>query len=216
MKKKAAFIALVIFCVLLVGCGKKIESLDDAKDLISNFEIDFDSDSGIFKITEYEGEKDVLCIESGYVIAKEMRTPDLSDFQVGSRNVKFLILEDGITNIGTSTFNLSEVESVYFPKSMEEVYDYTLSYFHPDDGEKIKIYYGGTEEEWNQIITKYTPQSVSDAWNSDKSTEERAGDAGGVLADKLNMALGSEYKKSDFEFHYSISMQDLVDIINNE
>lgn len=214
--KKRMILFLTGF-LFLIGCGKEIENFDNIKASISDFEYDFDSQTGDFKITEYNGGEKILYIQSEYMLAKEMRKPDLSEFQigVGDSNVEFLILEDGISNIGASTFNSCDVKYIYFPKTMELIYDYTLSYLHPEEGEKISIYYGGTEDEWNKIITKYEPQSITDVWNSDKPTEEKAGDLGTALADKLNDWMGAEYKSSDFEFHYSVSIDDLIDIINN-
>lgn len=51
---------------------------------------------------------------------------------------------------------------------MKNVYDYTLSYLHPDDGEMINIYYAGTKKKWKKIFTKYERTNVKNAKSSQK------------------------------------------------
>ena len=89
---------------------------------------------------------------------------DISDFQVGigNRKVETLILDEGITEVKTAIFNSCKVKTVFFPHSMTNVYDYTLSYLHPDKGETISIYYAGTQEEWSDIFTEYQRTNVGD------------------------------------------------------
>lgn len=94
-----------------------------------------------------------------------------------------------------------DVRSVYFPKTMTVMYDYTLSYFHPDEGEKIQLYYGGTEEEWNNIFTHYTTMQEKD------STSEAVGQA---TADFINGFIGLEYDSSQFAFHFSARPNDII------
>ncbi len=122
---------------------------------------------------------------------------DISDFQVGigNRKVETLILDEGITEVKTAIFNSCKVKTVFFPHSMTNVYDYTLSYLHPDTGENICIYYAGTQEEWSDIFTEYQRTNVGDT----KFGEEM----GTALGDKLNEAIGSEYDSSLFKYYFS-------------
>ena len=162
---------------------------------IDDFSYDLDSTRVV--LDEYNGNAELLEIESEYYINGRSYLTDLSDFQVGARSVNTLILDEGILNINTSIFNGSNVENIYFPKSIELVYDYTLSYLHPDEEEKVKVYYAGTEEEWNQIFTEYQRTNVSDA--------ELGEELGTALADKANEMLGVEYDESQFEFIFEAS-----------
>lgn len=148
----------------------------------------------------YDGSDDVLEITPSYDInGKEYRT-DLSEFQVGG-GVNTLILDEGITEVNTSIFNLSDIERVFFPMSMTNVYDYTLAYLHPDDGETIKIYYAGTQDDWMNIFTKYKRKKVEDT----KLGEEM----GQAVADKINEMVGTEYDSSEFEYYFSAKPEDL-------
>lgn len=149
--------------------------------------------------------KSTLVIYPTYTVdGKEYKT-DLSQFQIGIGNnaVDTLIISEGITEIKTPIFNSSGVQRVYFPKSMTNVYDYTLSYLHPkDDGGKIEIYYGGTQDEWLDIFTEYKRTRVEDA--------EFGSEMGEALADKTNELLGSKYDSSLFDYYFNADPNDLL------
>lgn len=149
--------------------------------------------------------KSTLVIYPTYTVdGKEYKT-DLSQFQIGIGNnaVDTLIISEGITEIKTPIFNSSGVQHVYFPKSMTNVYDYTLSYLHPkDDGGKIEIYYGGTQDEWLDIFTEYKRTRVEDA--------EFGSEMGEALADKTNELLGSKYDSSLFDYYFNADPNDLL------
>ena len=84
---------------------------------------------------------------------------------------------------------------------MSKVYDNTLAYMHPDDGKLIKVYYGGTQEDWLNIFTEYHRTDIKDAeWGTEK---------GKAAADKFNEMMGSEYDSSLFEYFFSASPDDL-------
>ena len=86
---------------------------------------------------------------------------------------------------------------------MTNVYDYTLSYLHPkDDGGKIEIYYGGTQDEWLDIFTEYKRTRVEDA--------EFGSEMGEALADKTNELLGSKYDSSLFDYYFNADPNDLL------
>lgn len=149
--------------------------------------------------------KSTLVIYPTYTVdGKEYKT-DLSQFQIGIGNnaVDTLIISEGITEIKTPIFNSSGVQRVYFPKSMTNVYDYTLSYLHPkDEGGKIEIYYGGTQDEWLNIFTEYKRTRVEDA--------EFGSEMGEALADKTNELLGSKYDSSLFDYYFNADPNDLL------
>lgn len=154
-------------------------------------------------LNKYKGKSEILEIKAFYTIDGVEYKTDLSEFQVGigNRKVKILIICEGITEVKNSIFNSSDVEKVYFPKSMTVVHDNTLSYLHPDDGQTIKVYYGGTQDEWATIFAEYKRTLVEDA----KFGEEM----GEAVADKLNEMMGMEYDSSLFEYFFSANPDDL-------
>lgn len=162
-------------------------------------------------IEEYNGKSDILEIKPSYSVEEKEYITDLSEFQVGIGNskVKTLILGEGITDINDAAFNSCDVESVYFPKTISVVYDKTLNYLHPADEGKIKIYYAGTEEEWNNIFAEYERKTVKEAWNSGETPEEKGSAAGTALADKLNDWMSNGYDSSEFEYFFSATPDDL-------
>lgn len=174
---------------------------DEAQGELEDFRYEISGDKVLLE--SYSGSNSVLEIKTSYMLDGVEYKTDLSDFQVGIGNskVKTLILDYGFTEVKDSIFNSCDVENVYFPKSMINVYDYTLSYLHPDDGETIKIYYGGTQEEWLNIFTEYQRTKVDDAeWGTEK---------GKALADKINEMVGSEYDSLLFEYFFSANPDDL-------
>ena len=205
-------VCIALAAVMLTGCGGQEMNLESAKADLSKFEHQKSDDSMILK--SYDGKSKVLYIQPEYEVNDKNYTTDLSEFVLDTNKVKFLILGDGIKTINNAVFNFSDVESVYFPESMEVVYDATLNYLHPDEGEKIQIYYGGTEEEWNSIFTKYQRQTAKEALDSSDDPYEQGAALGASIADKLNSMMGS-YSASDFEYLYSVSESDLEDIIKD-
>ena len=129
---------------------------------------------------------------------------DISDFQVGIGNssAKTVIIDEGFTEVPNNIFNSCDVQKVFFPRSMICVYDNTLSYLHPAEGQRIKIYYAGTQEEWSSIFTAYQRTYVEDA--------EFGEELGTALADKLNEMIGAGYDSSQFEYYFSASPSDLL------
>lgn len=178
-----------------------VKSEDDTYGSINDFRYEI-SDNEV-SLKSYAGKEEVLEIKTSYIINDIEYKTDLSDFQIGIGNskVKTLILDDGFTQVQNAIFNSCDVEKIYFPKSMTNVYDYTLAYLHPDDGQTIKIYYEGTQDEWLSIFTEYKRTDVDDAeWGAEK---------GKAWADKINEMVGVEYDSSLFEYFFSASPDDL-------
>ena len=117
-----------------------------------------------------------------------------------NNTAKTVIFEEGITDVYDPVFNSCDVQSVYFPLSMELVYDNTLSYLSPETG-RIKIYYAGTQEQWANIFTEYTRKLVSEA--------EFGGEMGTALGDAINDKFGSSYDSSEFVYYFESSPDDL-------
>lgn len=216
-KKKTFSIISIIFCGIWFFIFILFSSLGSTKNStisnnlesnteenygeIEDFSYELSGDSVI--LDKYNGDSEILEIKPSYQIDGNDYKTDLSNFQVGigNSNVKTLIFGEGITSVRDAIFNSCKVEKVYFPKTIETVYDNTLSYLHPKDGETIKIYYGGTKEEWEKKFTKYERTKLEDA----KDAEE----IGKSIGEKLNEIAGAGYDSSLFEYFFSSSPDDL-------
>lgn len=197
------------FTFRLLGSSSSSDSKSDAvvasteepaseKVKMDDFEYSIDGET--ISLERYNGDSEILEISPTMEVGGKTYNTDLSDFQVYSSSVKTLIIDEGITQIHTSIFNGSDVETLFFPKSLSQIYDYTLAYLHPDEGRKIQVYYAGTEEEWNSIFTEYTHMEEQD------SGAEAVGQA---AADFVNGLIGVEYDASLFEYHFSASIEDI-------
>lgn len=159
-------------------------------------EFDYEISGNEVFLHSFKGKNEILEIKSSYNIGGIDYKTNLSNYQVGigNSNIKTVILAEGITEVSKAIFNSSDVKKVFFPGSMTNVYDYTLSYLQPDYGELIQIYYAGTQEEWEQIFTEYHSKDISDA--------ESAEEIGSSIADKINEVIGTEYDSSQFEYFF--------------
>lgn len=191
--------------LVYAGGVKGIEVKKDASEKYGSIDdFDYDVSGETIQLHKYDGKCKVLEILPTYQVDGKDYTADLSDFQIGIGNsrVKSVIFQEGITEVNDAVFNSSDVQKVFFPKSMSCVYDKTLSYLHPkDDDSLIQIYYAGSQDDWLNIFTEYKRTKVEDA----KSGEE----IGTALADKLNQMIGSDYDSSEFEYYFSASPDDL-------
>lgn len=182
--------------------GVEVQKIDKEKyGIIEDFEYEISGDAIV--LDRYTGKCEILEIQAYYIIDDKEYETDLSDFQVGigNRKVKTLILDEGITEVQDAIFNSCDVKKVYFPKSMSIIYDNTLAYLKPDKSETIKVYYGGTQSEWENIFTEYKRTKIEDA--------KGGYEVGQSAADKLNEMMGHEYDSSLFEYFFSASPDDL-------
>lgn len=208
MRKKIILTMTIISTSIVLSPMVKAEGVRNVEVVKDNpygeiSEFDYDISGDKVMLESFNGRNDVVEIQSSYNIDGIDYQTDLSDFQVGIGNstINTLILGEGITEVANNIFNSSDVKRVYFPKTMEIVYDNTLSYLHPDDGELIQIYYGGTQDEWSQIFKEYQRTKVEDA--------EFGEELGTALANKLNEMMGSSYDSSEFEYFFSATPDDL-------
>lgn len=192
---------------------KELSVIEESKAPLSDFAYKISGKNVC--IEEYNGKNEILFIKSKYIDGEKSYKTDLTDFQIGigDSTVKFLILGIGIEKVDDAIFNSCDVKGVYFPKSMKKIYDKTIGFLSPEDGEKIHIYYEGTKDEWKSIFKKYERQTVKEAWNSSDKGEEKGAAVGKSLADKLNDWMGAGYHKEDFKYHYSVSMDDLEKVL---
>ena len=183
----------------IVGVEVKKSALDNPLD---NFKYEVVGDRVFIKFTlgSYSKGTNVLEITSSYSMDGKKFATVLTDFKLGS-SVDVLILDEGISEVSTHFFNSAHVQKIFFPKSLTNIYDYTLSYLHLDEGERVKIYYAGTQEEWEAIFSEYKRTPVGDA--------EFGEEKGAAIADWLNEKVGTEYDSEKFEYFFSASPEDL-------
>ena len=177
---------------------------DDSEKYGTINDFDYDIEGNSVKLHDYDGKCKILEILPSYNIDGADYTTDLSDFQIGIGNsyVESVIFQEGITEINDATFNSCDVQKVFFPKSMSNITDKTLSYLSPkEDGDLIQIYYAGTQDDWGNIFTEYKRTKVEDS--------EFGEEMGQAIADKLNEMMGSKYNSSEFEYYFSASPDDL-------
>lgn len=174
---------------------------ENAYGVIEDFSYEL-SGNKIF-LGSYEGKDEIIEIKTSYTIDGIEYVTDISGFQIGIGNsrVKTLIIDEGFTEVNNAIFNSCSVQNVYFPGSMINVYDATLSYLTPEDSNVIKIYYSGSQEDWEQIFTEYKRTKVEDA--------EFGEELGTAIADKVNEMIGVEYDSSLFEFYFSANPDEL-------
>lgn len=184
-----------------IGIEAKIVESEPAG--IEDFDYELSEDKVLLK--KYIGNCETVIIPYFYNVDGSDYLTDLTHFQIGigNRDAKTVIICEGIADVFDAMFNSCNVDTVYFPKSMNVVYDKTLSYLHPKGEDKIKIYYGGTREEWENIFTKYQGKDI-----------ESAADSGIAAADKVNELIGTKYDSSEFEFFFSTDVNDLSHLDN--
>ena len=175
-KKKigcGTIVFIVIAVLVLVGVfgSSKSDSTSDsgtkepesvwAQEATSIDQFDYYLDGDLVYLKEYEGHDKKVKIGTSYEIDGKTYNlaPEIEALFVFS-NVKSVILPEGITSMPNNTFNSSDIEYVFIPKSLqpsEDSYGF-YDYFHDVE----KIYYGGSEEEW-AALTHDTPRAEIDA-----------------------------------------------------
>lgn len=159
-------------------------------------------------LKEVKGYPEVVYIDNYYTVDGIQHHTNLDDFRIGNSQVKAVVFSVGITNVQEAIFNSStNIKKVYFPITMERVTDNCLAYLTPDEGEKIHIYYEGSQEQWQNIFKVYERTPVGEA--------ESAGEAGTALADWLNEKVGHKYESEKYEYFFNAIPEDLVASLNN-
>ncbi len=176
------------------------ESLQDKFELdpIKNFSYVLSGDEII--INSYKGDNSIVEVMPAYIIEGVEYKTNLTEFKATS-DVKTWIFDEGITDINKNAFNNISVEKIFFPSSMNVVYDTLLANISLDDGIKVEIYYGDSEDKWDSILTVYEPGSLADA--------EGPEELGRTLAEKLNKVIDPKYNKDNFRYHFNSSPDEL-------
>ena len=111
-------------------------------------DFDFYIDGNELFIGRYKGREKKIKISSVYTIdEKDVNVVGFNDGTFFCRGVQSVIIPEGTKTLASNTFNSSRVKFVYLPKTLEKLDDTFWGYFHDME----KIYYGGSEEHWNEI-----------------------------------------------------------------
>lgn len=101
------------------------EEPDSEKVKMDDFEYSIDGET--ISLERYNGDSEILEISPTMEVGGKTYNTDLSDFQVYSSSVKTLIIDEGITQIHTSIFNGSDVETLF---SQNRFLKYTTTRSH--------------------------------------------------------------------------------------
>lgn len=115
---------------------------------IDDFEYYIDGNE-IF-LTDFHSSEKKVRINSSYEIDGVMYNVVSLDEVFTLDRVTSVIIPEGVRSVAINEFNSCGIEFLYLPSTLQDVGgDYFWHYFHDVE----KIYYGGTEEQWNQLCT---------------------------------------------------------------
>ena len=153
---KTVITALCVICILPAAFDyddsaeqqEKIEIWTAKPTGIEDFDYYVDGDS-LF-VQEYNGNDDKVYIDSKYEIdGKEISVSELKDGTFLFSDVESVILAEGISSLDDNTFNSCDVKYLYIPSTLEPKEASFWRYFNDVE----EIYYGGSNERWNEICT---------------------------------------------------------------
>lgn len=155
-KNKQPFHKKVLFFVLIVVIAAGIYGLgtDDIDEesawaesytALSDFKYFIDGDEIYLK--DYKGSESKVYINSSYDVDGTSKRVVSLDGTFALDRVSSVIIPDGVKSMSNNVFNSCGVEYVYLPASLTQFDGW--SYFH----DVKKIYYGGTEEQWEKLCT---------------------------------------------------------------
>lgn len=108
-------------------------------------DFDYYIDGNDIYLKEYQGNDKKVYIPSSYTVeGSEMSVVSL-DGTFALNQITSVIIGDGVQSMSDNVFNSCGVEFLYLPSTLTNFNGW--NYFHDVE----KIYYGGTEEQWNQL-----------------------------------------------------------------
>ncbi|MCI8403209.1 MAG: hypothetical protein HFI38_14150 [Lachnospiraceae bacterium] len=115
---------------------------------IDDFEYYIDGNE-IF-LTDYNSNQKKVRINSSYEIDGNTYNVVSLDGVFTLDKVTSVIIPEGVRSVAANEFNGCKVKFLYLPSTLEDIgRDSFWGYFHDVE----KIYYGGSEEQWNQLCT---------------------------------------------------------------
>ena len=78
----------------------------------------------------------------------------------GNNNVSVIVIPSGVEEILRCDFNNCDVDYIYIPKTVKEINSFAFyTNTHPYYAQ-VKVYFEGTEDEWDQMTGYYAPKNV--------------------------------------------------------
>lgn len=169
--KKTAKNRIVLFGILLILCAivsvsvfggdDKTKNTSSTEHLNTNNSVwldgytdlnDFDYyiDGDSIHIQKYNGDNSKVRLNESYEIeGSEKHIVSFTEATFLFSNVDSVVIPEGTQTLENNTFNSCGIKFLYLPASLQKPEDSFWGYFHDVE----KIYYGGTEEQWNNICT---------------------------------------------------------------
>ena len=167
MKKRLLAITLLLSVTLLSGCGcsNSATPVNEpasptstgassnsvwAKDYTDIAKFNYYLDGDDLYIKRYKGGagRKIRVAPAYQIDGKTYHVVSFEDATFIFGKVDSVIIPNGTRHLDAPTFNSCGVKFVYLPNTLESVEDYFWSYFHNVE----KLYYGGTQEEWNNLF----------------------------------------------------------------
>lgn len=153
------FIVLVVIGVMVKACGgdSGSDSTTSGNQKSSAWtteyadieDFDYYIDGSEIYLQDYNGSDKKVRINSTYTIDGTEYNVVSLDGTFTLHSVDSVIVPEGVKYISDNTFNSDGVQFVYLPSTLEEISSNFMSYFH----DMNKICYGGSEEQWNSLVT---------------------------------------------------------------
>lgn len=197
--KKIRLICCVIILSLLVSsqafAATKVSgsSLSQTGTPLDDF--DYEIKGNTVRLNEYKGTDTDIVIEASYELNGKTYKTDLSRFMFGIFNdyPARAFISEGIEELYGPIFNSCKANEIYLPHSLTSLAPKVLSYFpHYDDNYNpviAKIFYAGTQDEFEQLLIKGAGLTGKDAEN-------------------VNIFSGFGFNASDFEFIFEATKED--------
>lgn len=101
-------------------------------------------------LTDYDSSEKKVRINSSYEIDGNTYNVVSLDGVFTLNRVTSIIIPEGVRSVAVNEFNSCGVKFLYLPSTLQNIgSDSFWGYFHDVE----KIYYGGSEEQWNQLCT---------------------------------------------------------------
>lgn len=147
---------LLIIVLLLSHCSSSYETKETknssvwATDYTDINEFNYYVDGNEIYVKRYEGKEKKIKINSTYEIDGKTRyVVSFIDATFLCHKSESIVIPEGTKTLKSNIFNSCGVKFVFLPSTLEKPDDKFWGYFHDVE----KIYYGGTEEQWNIICT---------------------------------------------------------------
>ena len=196
MKKLIGLILVMTLTLMCVGAiaATKVSgnSLASTGTSLDNFDFEIKNDT--IQLNEYKGEDADVFIDATYELNGKTYTTDASRFMVGLFNkvAKSVFFAEGITEIYRPVFNSCAVYKFYLPKSLTYLDPDVLSYFSSREPKPIKLYYAGTQEEFESLLRAGFQKNNKDV----KDVES------------INVYVGLGFNSADFDFIFEATPED--------